>query len=422
MENKILFHKYASEGEVKIYESVSNFNSASRPRKTVNTILMGTWVGVLEEKGLWYKVSTVGTDGWLLKSEVSDEMGLKVFFVDVGQGDGVLIEFGGKKMLIDAGQNSNIKNYLTNWQYAYFLDHNEKVYIDYVFITHFDSDHYNGISEIVNDNRFTFGTIFHAGIGKFKKKSKGNDNGYKTSLGHVQNGVLETTFSSISELEALKFKQSGFEKFQFSVSEAISQGRITEFARATHQTPPLMFNSGGKTLEMQFLGPVMEGQGYKYFKDESHTVNGHSLVIKLKYGDLSILFSGDLNEVSQDYLLKKYKNNSPFESHVMKAPHHGSSEQSLEFLKKVNPFVTVISSGDNEGHSHPRADALGAFGKYSRGEKPLIFSTELARSLNGKSVLFGMINLRSDGNRIFMAQMKETKPANDPWDGYSVPI
>ena len=46
----------------------------------------------------------------------------------------------------------------------------------------------------------------------------------------------------------------------------------------------------------------------------------------------------------------------------------------------INASATVVSSGDYESHSHPRPDALGAFGKHGRGERPLIFSTELARS------------------------------------------
>jgi hypothetical protein len=46
----------------------------------------------------------------------------------------------------------------------------------------------------------------------------------------------------------------------------------------------------------------------------------------------------------------------------------------------VDATVTVLSSGDNEPYSHPRPDALGALGKHGRGLRPLIFSTELARS------------------------------------------
>jgi hypothetical protein len=40
----------------------------------------------------------------------------------------------------------------------------------------------------------------------------------------------------------------------------------------------------------------------------------------------------------------------------------------------------VSSSADEDPHCHPRADTLGTVGKHSRGERPLIFSTELARS------------------------------------------
>ena len=85
-------------------------------------------------------------------------------------------------------------------------------------------------------------------------------------------------------------------------------------------------------------------------------------------------------------------------------------------------MATVISSGDNESFSHPRADAIGCAGRYSRGVKPLIFSTELARSTNvtTQKVLYGMINSRCDGQKIFFAQMKEKHSGADLWDSYEV--
>jgi hypothetical protein len=46
----------------------------------------------------------------------------------------------------------------------------------------------------------------------------------------------------------------------------------------------------------------------------------------------------------------------------------------------VNPIATIISSGDDEPHCHPRADTLGTIGRCGRGRRPLIFSTELSRS------------------------------------------
>ena len=81
--------------------------------------------------------------------------------------------------------------------------------------------------------------------------------------------------------------------------------------------------------------------------------------------------------------------------------------------------------------THPRPDTLGTIGKHSRGERSLIFSTELARSgkefvdikkLNTQKsrervvTVYGMINVRTDGEKVIVAQKLE-KPAKDRnWD------
>ncbi|HMF71808.1 MAG TPA: hypothetical protein VK616_10050, partial [Flavitalea sp.] len=134
------------------------------------------------------------------------------------------------------------------------------------------------------------------------------------------------------------------------------------------------------------------------------------------------LFGGDLNIPSEKHLLSHSAPNNPFEADVAKSCHHGASEFTLEYMAAVNPYATVISSGDNETYSHPRADAIGCAGKYSKSTRPLVFSTELARSSNVEtdSIKFGMINLRSDGKSIIMAQMKEASGDGDVWDLYEV--
>jgi beta-lactamase superfamily II metal-dependent hydrolase len=65
---------------------------------------------------------------------------------------------------------------------------------------------------------------------------------------------------------------------------------------------------------------------------------------------------------------------------VAKACHHGSADFTNAFLQSLNSAATIISSGDEEPHAHPRPDAVGALGKFGRGNRPLIFSTEIARS------------------------------------------
>jgi hypothetical protein len=65
---------------------------------------------------------------------------------------------------------------------------------------------------------------------------------------------------------------------------------------------------------------------------------------------------------------------------VFKVCHHGSEKVTNAFLEAVNPACFVISSGDQEGHVHPRPDLLGRLGRFGRGESPVLLSTELQRS------------------------------------------
>ena len=116
---------------------------------------------------------------------------------------------------------------------------------------------------------------------------------------------------------------------------------------------------------------------------------------------------------------------------ISKSCHHGSADFTSEFLRATNPIVTVISSGDEESYAHPRPDTLGTIGKYSRGKRSLIFSTELARS--GKEFLelknisaqkklervvtvYGMINVRTDGEKVIIAQKLEKSGSSTNWD------
>ena len=425
---EVLFHKYAAINEAPIYKKKKVPGDRQR---AINTILMGTWVGVTQESGDYYFIVTAGPDGWIHKDHVSDSMGLKMFFIDVGQGDGVLIEVGDLRILVDAGPDSNLKNYLTKWQYKYLLEKNEKIHFDYVFISHFDYDHYNGIIDIISDSRFTFGTIYHNGIARFRGEDERPDE-YNTDLGIKSgkhpNDFLTTVFDTIQELKALDAKGGFSQTFQYfsnAVQTAYADSRLNNIALGTYKTASIEHTIDQHAFKIEFLGPVVENDEdsnhqFRWFSDSSHTRNGHSLVLKIIYGETSILLSGDLNKLSQQHLINHYDHQNPFESDVVKSCHHGSSDFKVSFLQLMNPYATVISSGDNESYAHPRADAIGASGKYSRGKLPKVFSTELSRSINtAGEILYGMINLRSNGSKIYMAQMKESKKP-DLWDSYEV--
>lgn len=220
-------------------------------------------------------------------------------------------------------------------------------------------------------------------------------------------------------------------------------------------------------LKLEVIAPIAEKvevggkeqYALRWFADGDvgKTKNGHSVVIMAHIGKLRILLGGDLNSHSADFIMSQYggedlgklkiklaKAKTEEEKNairqkidqlietcrktlgcdVAKSCHHGSHDITNELLKAFNPIATVISSGDEESFCHPRPETLGAIGKYSRGDRPLIYSTELSRSSPEYFTLkmlkiktptekqrlvstYGMIALRSDGFNTIIVQKLE---------------
>ena len=79
------------------------------------------------------------------------------------------------------------------------------------------------------------------------------------------------------------------------------------------------------------------------------SINNNSLVLKLVYGEFTMLFTGDIEAEAEEYLYQ----NAAVRAKVLKAAHHGSRTSStLDFVKAVNPEVVLISAGDKYGHPH----------------------------------------------------------------------
>ena len=412
---------YATTNEAPVYESIIN----NRATKLINKIQSGTYVTITGEDNDFYKVKTAGPDGWMRKTDLADTMGIKIFYLDVGQGDGILIEVGNLKILIDAGPAVNMHSYLTKWQYTYLIRSNKPVHIDYVFVSHFDADHYKGLIGILNDKRFTFGTVYHAGILKFAEKN----NPYNTGLGDTiqHNGIeyLTKIFDDLIQTSEPAAFNRDITNFMAAVKNAAAENRLGKTKRLVAGDTAVSKTIENKKFVIDVLGPFTEKIGgrhrFVYWQDEGKTINGHSLVLKITFGARTFLFGGDLNTRSELYLMQQYGNTNPFMVDVAKSCHHGSSDFTEAFMQQVNPFATVISSGDNESFSHPRADAIGCAGKYARGNRPLVYSTELARSVSKNKILFGMINLRCNGTDIYINQMKEASRPADMWDAYTLP-
>lgn len=212
---------------------------------------------------------------------------LKIYFIDVGQGDSTLIVTPkNKKILIDGGEGK------TNVLFQYLLDRRINK-IDYIIISHFDSDHCNGLIEIIEKMR-------------------------------VENIVM-----SKQSKESQEYKK---------ILEIIKQKNIK--VSSVKAEDKIIIE---KNLYTKILNPAE--------KFEFQDLNNNAIVAKLVYKNFSMLFTGDI-EKAEENLAKKYKNE--LKSTILKVAHHGSKTSTSEkFLKYVEPQIALIGVGENNKFGHP---------------------------------------------------------------------
>lgn len=224
-----------------------------------------------------------------------------VHFIDVGQGDAALIKCDGKTMLIDAGENGNEQKMMN------YLRSEGVEKFDYVVATHPHTDHIGALPEMIES--FGADTVIMARIPEKHIPTS-------VTFGHLIDSV----------------KASG--------------------AKVVEATAGSVFQLGSASFEI--IAPVLY---------EKEKLNDLSIVIKLKYGETSFLFSGDAEKDEETDILMS---GADIDCDVLKAGHHGSGSSSTEeFLATVTPAVCVISCGANNDYGHPHEDALQRFSQYT---------------------------------------------------------
>ena len=97
---------------------------------------------------------------------------------------------------------------------------------------------------------------------------------------------------------------------------------------------------------MAFIGIIGNNKDFN-FKDD----NNNSLVFKLTYKNNSMLFTGDIENSAEKFILENDLNLS---ADILKIAHHGSKTSTSEdFLKEVNPSVALISCKESKIYNHP---------------------------------------------------------------------
>jgi beta-lactamase superfamily II metal-dependent hydrolase len=380
-----------------------------------------------------------------------DSRVLKLDFVDVQQGDGSVIETPkGQVILIDGGDNQLFARYLAN-RFRGTTAAKPKE-IDCILITHGDADHFDGLTKIFEsetDPRLANTKwkrlfihpqrVYHNGLVKRPGKQNGKSRPEVEQLGATkvvkdpQTGKpirlitgLEEDVLKVDDAELnvpfLKWKQAlkAYRKRGPIKSRRLQVGDHDAFdflrdegivVQVLGPIPTKVGNVEG----LKFLGSPPRGPrvGQESLNTEdvgfsgssaSHTINGHSVVFRLRYGAFNFLFTGDLNDESGRALTRAHNTGTlNLQSEVFKVPHHGSADFSGAFIQAVAPVVSIVSSGDESARKefiHPRATIIGALGKHSRVEEPLIFVTELVAFFNLEGLVLPESHVLKDGRAV----------------------
>jgi competence protein ComEC len=224
---------------------------------------------------------------------------LKFTFIDVGQGESILVEFPGtRKMLIDGGGFPEGTFDIGENVLSSFLWKKGIKKIDYLVLTHAHPDHLNGLKAV------------------------------------SKNFKIREFWEAFSPT-----KSDDYKEFKKILPNSVLEKRL--FRGHTHQE---------KNVKIQVLHPE---RGELFIP---RILNDDSLVLRFTYGKTSFLLPGDIGINAERKILEHF---SEIKSQVLKSPHHGSrSSSSEEFLEKASPRIVVISAGIGNTYGFPNQEVL----------------------------------------------------------------
>ena len=264
--------------------------------------------------------------------EVGEIGDLKITFIDVGQGDAILVNFpDGKNMLVDAGESS-AKSVLDE----YLTVDGEKLTLDYVVATHTDSDHIGSMAYVYENYdvlysyrpyvKYSGKTTFANGFLNEGFNPKATKTYSDYLLGVANEGTTNVYFNDDTDINVSVMAEN--EKIDYSVDFVMPYA---------------------KTLD-----------GFSIFTDS----NDFSAVMMVEFAGVKVMLTGDMEKDAEKAFVDYYKGNeseiAELDCDILKVAHHGSATSStLGFLKLIKPEYSVISTGVCHGtYMHPREEAI----------------------------------------------------------------
>lgn len=301
---------------------------------------------------------------------------MEIKFLKAGSGDSILIQEGGRNILIDGGNDSK-----------YLLEEVDKIYIkgekiDLLIITHHDDDHIKGIIDLLGLEKYHQNFIRKVLFNSPRKYL----------------GILPTADDS----RLLSYKQA-YEVEKILINLNVSWDTTTE------DTASLKFGN----LKLDFLAPreidIEKYSSHKdakllsnyasdwktdlkeienYLDDDSQDrslPNSTSVVVLLTYKKLHYLLTGDitpnrLEEIVNNLYIKN--RSKPLKFEIIKLPHHGSYRSlNKRILEKIDCENYVISTNSSK-HSLPNKKALMKVIKFSYNKEHKNFFFNYVEALN----------------------------------------
>ena len=224
--------------------------------------------------------------------------------LDIGQGDCFVVNDGNNDIYISDCGSTTVQN-VGKTRLLPFLKSKGWGKVDTIFISHMDKDHVNGVNDLLKCAEITIGRI-----------------------------IISASYTSdklnCAELEELKelAKMRDIKLFYMKKGDEIV----------------------GKDISFRCIYPT----GEEDIKDQ----NEASIVMRMDYKGLSMLFTGDIAGSTEEKIIDS-TGKDILDCDILKVCHHGSKNSSTDdFLKKVSPKLYLISCGLMNRYGHPHRDAL----------------------------------------------------------------
>ncbi|MGN0166137.1 MAG: DNA internalization-related competence protein ComEC/Rec2 [Lachnospiraceae bacterium] len=219
---------------------------------------------------------------------------LKISQLYVGQGDCCIITFQDYAIAVDCGSSDEDEIY--KYIIEPYLYYNGYEKLDYIFLSHADTDHVSGAKEIIE-------------------------------LGMNVQIIIPELQDTVDFYKALNIDEESKNRSFFQM----------------------------KCYDTFYLEELLLTNVFPKTEEGRYSENDTSMVLYLEYGDFTMLFTGDISEKVEDNILNNIKQaDKNVDINVLKVPHHGSGGScSQEFLNQILAETAIISCGIDNSYHHP---------------------------------------------------------------------